>query len=479
LHLKWRLILKEKNGVMVKEKHSPIFRIILTDLLILNMINLFFIFIVKKYNFRSLQREEQYLLLLILFNLLWVIINVVFTRYRMELKRNIWVEIKKIIKAVILFTGMISIFAFLLKELYYSRLVIYGSITFFFVGLIVSHLIFYYTLRWIRKKGKLMKRVLIVGDDHASIEFADELDKDDDVDYEILVYIDSDSLETSVDHWLMVGKLVKLKTIFKKEKFDELYIVVSSSNEDEVQNLVDTADYYGIRVRMIPAFYKLFQRNFEVKRFHNIPIINVNEIPLDRYYNWFYKRVFDLFFSLFALLVVSPLLIIIALSVKLTSRGPLLFVVKRVGMEGDVFKMYKFRTMYYSEEDRDTSSTQENDSRITPLGHFLRKTNLDELPQFFNVLKGDMSVVGPRPHRIYLDKKLQSEVAKYMIRHYIKPGLTGWAQVNGWRGPTNTEEQKIQRTRHDLWYIKNWTFWLDIKIIFLTLFGKKTWENAF
>ena len=191
------------------------------------------------------------------------------------------------------------------------------------------------------------------------------------------------------------------------------------------------------------------------------------------------KRFFDIFFSIFALVLVSPLLIIIGLLVKLTSSGPVLYVAERVGMGGAIFKMYKFRTMNHSRESQETFSTLENDSRITPLGHFLRKTNLDEVPQFFNVLKGEMSVVGPRPHRVSLDKKLQNEVAKYMIRRHIKPGITGWAQVNGWRGPTNTEEQKIQRTRHDIWYIKNWTFWLDIKIIFLTLFGKKTWENAF
>jgi putative colanic acid biosynthesis UDP-glucose lipid carrier transferase len=464
---------------MIKERHSPIFRIIITDLLILNMINMFFVFVIKKYNFRTPQRGEHYLLLLILFNLLWVIINVVFTRYRMELNRNIWVEIKKIVAAVILFIGMISIFAFLFKNLYYSRLIIYGSITAFFVGLIVSHLIFFYILRWLRKKGKLKKRVLIVGDDHAFIEFADELCKDDDVDYEIFVYIDSDTLETSVDHRLMVGKLANVKTTFQKDKFDELFVAVSSSNVDEIRSLVDTADYYGIRVRMIPTFYKLFQRNFEVKRFHNIPIINVNETPLDNYYNWLYKRLFDIFFSIFTLVLVSPLLIMIGLLVKLTSKGPMLYEARRVGMGGDIFKMYKFRTMYHSEENQDTLSTRENDSRVTPLGRFLRKTNLDELPQFYNVLKGDMSVVGPRPHRVNLDKKLQNEVAKYMIRHYIRPGITGWAQVNGWRGPTNTGEQKIQRTRHDLWYIKSWTFWLDIKIIFFTIFGEKTWKNAF
>jgi putative colanic acid biosynthesis UDP-glucose lipid carrier transferase len=416
---------------------------------------------------------------LILFNLLWVIINVVFTRYRMELNRDIWGEIKKIFAAVTLFTGVISIFAFQFKSLNYSRLIIYGSITVFFVGLMVSHWIFFYTLRWIRKKGKLKKRALIVGDDHAAIEFSYELLKDTDVDYDVLVYIESDTLESQVDQRLIVGKLADVKNILITGKFDELFIVFSSSSGDELRKVVEIADYYGIRVRMVPSFYKLLERNFDMNLLNNIPIINVNEIPLDKYYNWLYKKLLDIFFSIFVLVLVSPLLIMIGLLVKLTSKGPMLYVAERVGMGGDIFKLYKFRTMFHSGKNQEALSTQENDSRVTSFGHFLRKTNLDELPQFFNVLKGEMSVVGPRPHRFYLDKKLQNEVDKYMIRHYIKPGITGWAQVNGWRGPTTTKEQKIQRTRHDLWYIKNWCFRLDIKIIFLTLLGKKTRKNAF
>jgi putative colanic acid biosynthesis UDP-glucose lipid carrier transferase len=211
----------------------------------------------------------------------------------------------------------------------------------------------------------------------------------------------------------------------------------------------------------------------------NIPIIKSKETPLDNYFYWLYKRFFDVCFSILALVLVSPLLLLIALSVKLTSRGPVLYAAGRVGMGGRIFTIYKFRTMYYPGKNQEDLSTLENDSRVTPLGRFLRKTNLDELPQFYNVLKGDMSVVGPRPHRVNLDKKLQHEVDKYMIRHYIRPGITGWAQVNGWRGPTATEEQKFQRIHHDLWYIRNWSVWLDIKIIFLTLLGKKTRENAF
>jgi putative colanic acid biosynthesis UDP-glucose lipid carrier transferase len=464
---------------MTKKRHTPTLRVMLIDLFILNIVNIFFVFIVKKYDFKAPDRGEYYLLLLILFNLLWVVINVVFTRYRMELNRGLWVEIKKIFLATALFTGVISIFAFLFKGFHYSRLVIYGSITVFFVGLLVSHWIFFYTLRWIRKKVKIKKRVLIVGDGHAAIEFSKELSGDNDVDYDVFVYVENDTLESREDKRLIVGKLADVKSIFKTGKFDELFIVVSTSTGNELGKIVEIADYYGIRVRIVPGFYQLLDRNFDMNLFNNIPVINVNEIPLDNYYNSLYKKLFDIFFSLFVLVLVSPLLIIIGLLVKLTSKGPMLYVAERVGMGGDIFRLYKFRTMYHTGKNQEVLSTREKDSRVTRLGRFLRKTDLDELPQFFNVIKGDMSVVGPRPHRVYLDKKLQDEVDKYMIRHYIKPGITGWAQVNGWRGPTNTEEQKIQRIRHDLWYIKNWTFRLDIKIILLTLLGKKTRKNAF
>ncbi|UCC40231.1 MAG: undecaprenyl-phosphate glucose phosphotransferase [Candidatus Aminicenantes bacterium] len=498
---------------MAEEKHTPILRVLLMDLILLNIINLFFIFIIKQYNFKSPQGGEHYLMLLILFNLLWIMINVAFTRYRMELNRGIGVEIKKILVAVLLFTGMGSMFAFLFKNLFYSRLIIYGSITAFFSGLIVTHWIFFCTLRRIRKMGKLTKRVLIVGEDQTAIELANELNKNNDVDYDILVFIDGDIPEIRGDHRLITGKIADVKNILlkgvanpmgysigsrknqkekkvcsitavsedikKKEEFDELYIVVSSSSSKELRDIFENADYYGIRVRVVPGFYHLVEQNFHMNLLNNIPIIYVNETPLDNYYNWLYKRLFDILFSLLALVLLSPFLIIIGLSIKLTSKGPVLYAAQRVGLKGNKFRLYKFRTMYNSGNNQEMLSTKENDSRVIPFGRFLRKNNLDELPQFYNVLKGNMSVVGPRPHRVYLDKKMQNEVDKYMIRHYIKPGMTGWAQVNGWRGPTSTREQKFQRTRCDLWYIKNWSFWLDLKIISLTVLGKKARKNAF
>jgi putative colanic acid biosynthesis UDP-glucose lipid carrier transferase len=464
---------------MKQTPHSPVFRIVLLDLLMMTLINALFVVKIKGYRFDKTAVGERYLLLLILLNLLWVLITLAITRYKMEVNRSAAREIKKIIFNMILFTGMVSVFAFIFKELKYSRIIIYGTLAAFFVVLLAVHIVVLESLKMWRRKNPLKKRVLVVGNDHSAIDLSNELTSDKDIQYEVIVYIEADELESEIDSQLIVGKLTDAKTIFTRYHVDELFIVVGSSDEEEIKHLVETADFHGARVRMVPTFYKLFEQNYQVNLFGKIPIINVNEIPLDNYYSALYKRLFDIFFSVFNLLLLSPLLLLITIAVKMSSRGPVFYIPERVGFGGKVFKLLKFRTMYHSRNLQEDRSTAKNDSRITPLGKFLRRFNLDELPQFVNVLKGDMSVVGPRPHRVHLDKMMQSSVEKYMVRHYIKPGITGWAQVNGWRGPTETEEQRTQRTRHDLWYIKNWSFLLDIKILFLTIIGKKTRVNAF
>ncbi len=463
----------------MKERHTPVIRIILMDLLLLNAIFIFFACVIKKINFHEGGNKDHYLTLLIVSNFLWIFINVIITKYSMEINRGIILELKKNFINIALFTGLISAFAFALKDFAYSRILTYGTILTFFIFLLLSHLLFFYLFLWFKRISPLRRKVLIVGDDHSAIELSTVLKKDSQLDYEVVVYILSEELENKVDNQLVVGKVPEIETILQNDTFDQLFIVVSSYSEKDILKIVEYADYYGIRVRMVPAFYRLFEKQCDVHLVNHIPIININETPLDRYYNSKYKSVFDLFFSIFAIILTLPLLILIAIAVKLTSKGPILYKAGRVGKGGKVFNLLKFRTMYHPEINDDTQSTSKNDPRITPIGRILRKINLDELPQFFNVAVGQMSVVGPRPHRIYLDNKLQHEVSQYMIRHYIKPGITGWAQVNGWRGPTEKNEQKIQRTRHDLWYIKNWSFWLDIKIIFLTLFGKKARQNAF
>ena len=185
-------------------------------------------------------------------------------------------------------------------------------------------------------------------------------------------------------------------------------------------------------------------------------------------------------FSALALFFLAPVFLLIALLIKIDSPGPVFYYPIRIGRGGKPFKLYKFRSMKECDiPSGGTLSTQKDDPRITRVGKFLRKFSLDELPQFINVFLGTMSVVGPRPHRRFLNRQLQESVYKYMIRHYVKPGITGWAQVNGWRGPTDTEEQRKQRTMHDLWYVENWSPLLDLKIIYLTIFSRKAHKSAF
>jgi putative colanic acid biosynthesis UDP-glucose lipid carrier transferase len=190
------------------------------------------------------------------------------------------------------------------------------------------------------------------------------------------------------------------------------------------------------------------------------------------------KRAFDFCFAVGGLLFLLPFFFILAIIIKLESRGPVFYRPTRIGKRGTPIRVYKFRSMKHS-KDVQTKSTSKNDERITKVGKFIRKYSIDELPQLINVLRNEMSVVGPRPHRTDLNKRFQETAQNYMVRQYIKPGITGWAQVNGWRGPTETKFQYVARTLHDLWYIEHWSFALDLYIIYLTVFGKKTRTNAF
>lgn len=278
----------------------------------------------------------------------------------------------------------------------------------------------------------------------------------------------------------VIGVLADFQKVFDRSPFSQVIITIDLSKEKLIKSLVNIAEYNGVRPSIVANYYSLFHRNFELKNYAGIPIVNIREVPLDNYIPRLWKRVFDLAFSSFALVITFPIFLILSIAIKFESKGPVFYKPIRIGKRGNQILVYKFRSMRNSDSPLDGKrSTTINDERITKVGKFIRKYSLDELPQFINVLKGDMSVVGPRPHRLDLDKRFQQIVPTYMVRQYIKPGITGWAQVNGWRGPTETKYQYIARTLHDLWYIEHWSFALDIYIVLLTVFGKKTRTNAF
>jgi putative colanic acid biosynthesis UDP-glucose lipid carrier transferase len=278
----------------------------------------------------------------------------------------------------------------------------------------------------------------------------------------------------------LIGSIDDFQKIYDEQPFQDVVIALPLSEKAYIKKIIDYAERNGVRPHIAPNYFGIMDRIFQVKTMGNIPLLTYRSLPLDRYPNRFWKRAFDIVFTTVVLLLLSPFLILIAIAIKLDSKGPVFYRPIRLGVNSNPFRVYKFRSMKHATETAQTdSSTVKEDSRITRVGKFLRKYNLDELPQLINVLQNDMSVVGPRPHRLSLNKSLEHKIKTYRVRHLVKPGISGWAQVNGYRGPMETRLQYTGRILHDLWYLEHWNFWLDIYIIWLTVFSKKAYKNAF
>jgi len=264
--------------------------------------------------------------------------------------------------------------------------------------------------------------------------------------------------------------------INKNDDVDEVIIALPPNRFSEIPEIMKTMDRFCLPVRAILDFGDHMLIRDRLFQFGRLQILDLTATPTESIRYSLLKRAFDIAFSIFALILVAPVMAAIAIAVRLTSPGPVLFIQDRVGLNGKAFRMYKFRTMRVADpSESDRRHTTPNDPRRTPVGIFLRKTSLDELPQFFNVLKGDMSVVGPRPELVRFVEKFLHEVARYNSRHRLKVGITGWAQVNGWRGDTSIRK----RVEHDLFYLQNWSFAFDLRIILLTLFPKYRNRNAY
>ncbi len=267
----------------------------------------------------------------------------------------------------------------------------------------------------------------------------------------------------------------------RKQGVNEIYCCLSAFSKEELQRLLAEADRLMIRVKFLPEFLNVFDRNVQIENIGNIPVISVRAEPLLQDRNKLIKRIFDIGFSLLVILfLLSWLMPIIWLAIRIESKGPLFFKQKRSGIDNKPFFCYKFRSMVANNKTADQAQATKNDKRITKVGAFLRKTSLDELPQFFNVLMGNMSIVGPRPHMLSHTDQYSRELDTYMIRHYVKPGITGWAQVNGFRGETREIADMQHRVQCDIIYVEGWTFLLDLKIIFLTIWNiVRGEENAY
>lgn len=359
-----------------------------------------------------------------------------------------------------------------------------GSVIAILTGISVVDFATNYLLADVIKKHKFSivasKSILVAGTGNTAKKVAAQLALQGS-DFQIMGFINcSKSEECMVGDDRVLGDLENINQYLFDNTIDEIVIALPPLYNKEIQSVLSIADYHGVRAKYILDYHEIFGSNYKITRYGHIDALDVRKLPVDGVLATSVKACFDKVFAFFVLLFLLPVFLIIAILIKLDSPGPVFYYPVRIGRGGKSFKVFKFRSMRENDNTSGgTLSTQMNDPRITKLGRILRKYSLDELPQFINVILGDMSVVGPRPHRRFLNRQLQDTVYKYMVRHYVKPGITGWAQVNGWRGPTETEEQRKQRTLHDLWYLENWSFWLDLKIIYLTIFSGKANDTAF
>jgi Undecaprenyl-phosphate glucose phosphotransferase len=333
----------------------------------------------------------------------------------------------------------------------------------------------------INREALSPKHVLVAGTGNKAKIIEDQVLTSHNPGYLLKGFISCNNHDTCmIESKKVLGNLDSINMFLQTNPVDEIVIALPDDEKIEIQRVLSVADYHGIRVKYVLDYHELFGSHYKITRFGQVDAVNIREMPCDGKYAIFFKNCFDKVFAFVALLFLLPVFLVIALLIKLESPGPVFYCPVRIGKGGKPFKLFKFRSMLQNDDTvSGTQSTRENDPRITRIGKILRKYSIDELPQFINVLFGSMSVVGPRPHRKYLNRQLQQNVYHYMLRHYVKPGITGWAQINGWRGPTDTEEQRRQRTLHDLWYIENWTFLLDMKIIVLTIFSSKVRKSAF
>ena len=388
-------------------------------------------------------------------------------------------RIVNVMKVSILFFLSISMFGFFFKDADYSRLLLIYYTGSLFILLSVSHISIMYVLKWYRQNKSKAKNLLIIGAGRMANAVTKEINKHPEYGLNIVGYLD-DRPKNKLHGKEVIGCLKDLEKIIHSFQIHEIIIALPLSMEYTIQILIKKIEPEGIRIQIIPDLYRIVGRSLTLNNYGNVPILTMRSIPLDNAFNRFLKRIFDILFSAIIIIILSPILLFVALGVKLTSRGAVFFVQERTGYNQRIFKCIKFRSMRVTDREiADKVQCTDNDPRKTKFGEFIRRSNLDELPQFFNVFTGDMSVVGPRPHMLSHTDEFKHRVHDYMLRHYVKPGITGWAQVNGWRGPTDTDDKLIKRVEHDLWYIENWTFWFDIKIIWLTVFGKETKKNAF
>ena len=416
--------------------------------------------------------------------IIWYISSKVFYLYNDITLISFSQEVVGLIKVIIFYLLLIVFFLFIfnIQEIFRGFVLLFTTITF---GLVVfEKYIYRIVYAKSRQNKENIKNTLIVGNKNISHFLNGTNLSNNNINLNIIGVLNDD--DNGKNGYHVLGPISSLEEIIQTKQIDQVLVCLYIEDEDKIAYIVSLCERLNIIVSILTSPTNQFGLGSKrVTNYANIPVLFFKNYPLDDIENKVFKRVFDIVFSIFVILFIFTWLFpIVSIIIKLTSKGPIFFNQYRWGINNKKIKCFKFRTMYIGNneiaEDGSYMPATKNDSRITLIGHFLRKTSIDEMPQFFNVLFGSMSVVGPRPHPIPLNMQSKDHVNNYLLRHLVKPGITGWAQVNGSRGEVKEIAEMQNRVNFDIWYIENWTFWLDIQIIFQTIINLiKGDEKAF
>lgn len=387
----------------------------------------------------------------------------VFGLYESFRKKRLYQELELLLGANLLDFALLLTTLFLTHDINFSRLAL-GFFTVLASGSLgVKRIFMRKFLGILRSSGRNLKHTLLVGSGTLAQKYAQELRRSPDLGYQLSGYV-SEKPDWKDVEWL--GNFERLSELLDARRPDEVVAALDIDEYQQLPHIIQICEKSGVKLSLIPFYAQYMPAHPQIDSLNGLPMINLRRIPLDNWGNAFLKRAVDVAGSLLLLVLTSPILLATAIGVRLSSPGPVIFKQKRVGLNKEEFYMYKFRSMRVNDQ-ADTSWSTNQDTRKTPFGALIRKYSIDELPQLLNVLKGDMSLVGPRPEIPHYVEQFKEEIPLYMVKHQVRPGMTGWAQVNGLRGDTSIED----RIRFDVFYIENWTFFFDIKILLMTAFG--------
>ena len=452
------------------------------SLALLDFITINAVFFFAEYFFRKqllITPNREYLHFIFFINLTWLVVTLVKNIYHERYIVSFEQFSKVSIQAYVYFLSTVIIFLFFFRMILLSRVFITVVLSSIFVMLLANRFLYLLIHHYFKKRDWLVNKVVIIGYNPLSKKLVDYLSEEG-ANKEIVGFCEESENVHELSNYPILSDVSQTLAICKQYGVNEIYSTVAPEQNQNLYSLIEGADENCIRFKIVPDLGFFFKKQMHIDYLKEIPVISLRKEPLEDLGNRIKKRAFDMVVSFFVcVLILSWLIPMIAILIWLESKGPVFFVQQRTGKNNKSFGCLKFRSMKMSKTAH-LQQASKNDARVTRIGKFLRRTSLDEFPQFINVFRGDMSIVGPRPHMLKHTDEYSRLIGQYMVRQFLKPGITGWAQVNGYRGETRTVDQMQKRVEHDLWYLENWSLLLDMKIMAMTAFNTvKGDKNAF